>query len=140
MVLQTKNCQIPTPLVQKCPVCGGKMDVHVRKDQCFIETKGREHYQNQYKKFLKKALKHKVVFLEFGVGFNTPGIIRYPFERMVYQHRNAKLIRFNKDYDFCIAGNEDNVISFNEDILKTLNELSNDIFVKEESSWMQMNY
>ncbi len=140
MVLQTKDCHIPTPLVPICPVCGRKMDIHVRKDQYFVETKGWEHYQNRYNKFLKKALKHKVVFLEFGVGFNTPGIIRYPFEQMVYHHRNAKLIRFNKDYDFCIEGNEDNVISFNEDILETLKKLSNDIFMKEESTWMQVNY
>lgn len=128
MVRQTKDCHIPSALVPRCPVCGGKMDVHVRKDNHFVETKGWHRYQHQYAKFLKKALKHKVVFLEFGVGFNTPGIIRYPFERMAYQNKDAHLMRFNKDYDICMEGNEDNVICFHEDILMILKELQNDQF------------
>lgn len=123
MVRQTKDCQIPSTLVPRCPVCGGKMEVHVRKDNHFVETKGWHRHQRQYTKFLKQALKHKVVFLEFGVGFNTPGIIRYPFERMVYQNKNAHLIRFNKDCDFCMEGNENNVICFHENILKILNQI-----------------
>jgi NAD-dependent SIR2 family protein deacetylase len=123
MVKNTKNCKIPSSNVPKCPVCGKEMDVHVRKDENFVETEGWHYYQNQYYEFLNKALKKNVVFLEFGVGFNTPGIIRYPFERMVYQYDNAHLIRFNKDYDFCLEGNESNVISFNEDILTTLLKL-----------------
>lgn len=123
MVRQTKDCHIPSALVPRCPVCGGKMDVHVRKDNHFVETKGWHSHQRQYTKFLKQALKHKVVFLEFGVGFNTPGIIRYPFERMVYQNKNAHLIRFNKDYDFCMKGNEDNVICFCENIQNILYQM-----------------
>lgn len=126
MVHQTKNCRIPTPLVPVCPKCGGKMDVHVRKDRCFVETKGWDHYNNNYHKFLKEALKHKVLFLEFGIGFNTPGIIRYPFEQMVYNHKNAYLVRFNRDYPFCLKGNENNVTAFDEDILKVLSDLIDD--------------
>ena len=123
MVQQTKDCQIPSYLVPKCSRCGGKMEVHVRKDNHFVETNGWHRHQQEYLKFLQKALKHKVVFLEFGVGFNTPSIIRYPFERMVYQNKNAHLIRFNKDYDFCMKGNEESVICFSEDILKILQDL-----------------
>ena len=123
MIHQTKDCQIPSNLVPKCPVCGGKMDVHVRKDSYFVETEGWQYHQQKYIQFLKKALKHKVVFLEFGVGFNTPGIIRYPFEEMVYQNKQAHLIRFNKDYDFCMKGNEENVICFAEDILTVLKSI-----------------
>lgn len=125
MVHQIKDCQIPSALVPRCPICGGKMDIHVRKDSHFVETKGWHSHQYQYSNFLKKALKHRVVFLEFGVGFNTPGIIRYPFERMVHQNKKAHLIRFNKDYDFCMKGNEDNVICFHEDILTILQKIQN---------------
>lgn len=123
MVNQTKDCQIPHELVPRCPVCGKKMDVHVRKDQFFVETEGWKKHSEKYTHFLKRALEHKVVFLEFGVGFNTPGIIRYPFEQMIYQNENAKLIRFNRDYPFCLKGNEDNVISFHEDILSILENI-----------------
>lgn len=123
MLQQTNDCKIPIKLVPKCPHCGGKMEVHVRKDNNFVETKGWKYYQKQYLQFLKNALQHNVLFLEFGVGFNTPSIIRYPFERMVYEHPNAQMIRFNKDFAFCLEGNEDNVICFDDDIETILDQL-----------------
>lgn len=126
MVKETQDCKIPSCLIPKCPICGGKMDVHVRKDDYFVETKGWYKHQRAYLDFLKKALKHRVVFLEFGVGFNTPGIIRYPFEKMVYQNPRADLIRFNRDYDFCVPGNEDNVVSFHEDMNWVLSQIETD--------------
>lgn len=123
MVRQTKDCKIPTALVPKCPYCHGNMDIHVRKDAHFVETKGWQKYCQRYERFLKKAFKGNVVFLEFGVGFNTPGIIRYPFERMTYHHKNATLIRFNKDYPFIIKGLENQMISFDENIENILDQL-----------------
>lgn len=123
MVTQTKDCCIPTSLVPKCPRCGGKMDVHVRKDRYFVETKGWHKHSQDYQNFLKNAFKENVLFIEFGVGFNTPGIIRYPFEQIVHQYPNASLVRFNKDYPMCLKGNEQNVISFDEDIFTTLLDL-----------------
>lgn len=127
MVQQTKNCEVPASLVPKCPVCGGKMDIHVRKNKYFVETNKWYEHQKKYISFLKNALKHKVVFLEFGVGFNTPSIIRYPFEKMVYQNKDAYLIRFNRDYDFCMEGNEEKVISFSENILNVLKKIEGHI-------------
>lgn len=127
MVQQTKNCEVPASLVPKCPVCGGKMDIHVRKNKYFVETNKWYEHQKKYINFLKNALKHKVVFLEFGVGFNTPSIIRYPFEKMVYQNKDAYLIRFNRDYDFCMEGNEEKVISFSENILNVLMKIEEHI-------------
>ena len=124
MIEQTKDCKIPHGLVPRCPVCGKKMDVHVRKDQFFVETDVWKKNNEKYAHFLRNALYHKVVFLEFGVGFNTPGIIRYPFEQMVYQNEDANLIRFNRDYPLCLKGNEKNVLSFSEDILSILEKIN----------------
>jgi len=59
-----------------------------------------------------------VALLEFGVGFNTPGIIRYPFENMTYQNPEATLIRFNRDYPMGAAEIADQTISFTEDITR----------------------
>ena len=123
MVAHTKNCQIPSYFIPTCPKCGRPMSVHVRKDGYFVETKGWENYCNHYEHFLKKALIKKVVFIEIGVGFNTPTIIRYPFERFVYQHKNAYLIRINKDYPFCNEGNEKKVISFDENVFDVIEGL-----------------
>lgn len=127
MTSQTTDCRIPTTLIPKCPVCSGQMDVHVRKNNNFVETSTWHKYSLKYSRFLKEALKHKVVFLEFGIGFNTPEIIRYPFEQMVYQYPNSNLIRFNKDYSFCLKGNENNVVSFNEDSLETIQQIITNI-------------
>lgn len=123
MVQQTKNCKIPTELVPICPACFGEMDVHVRKNRYFIETEGWHYYHDEYINFLKKALKHKVVFLEFGVGFNTPGIIRIPFEQMVFKYKNANRIRFNRDYPRAMKEIENKTVSFFEDILTVLNRI-----------------
>lgn len=65
----------------------------------------------------------KVVFMELGVGFNTPGIIRYPFERMTYQNPNATLIRLNKDYPDGVSENKFKTIAFDEDMMEVISAL-----------------
>ena len=61
--------------------------------------------------------------LEFGVGFNTPGIIRLPFEKLVSDNNNYTLIRFNKENTSCSLDIDKKVIKVKEDINKVLNEL-----------------
>lgn len=90
-----KNCAVPSYMVPKCPVCGGNMTMHLRCDQYFVEDENWHKAAACYSNFLKK-LKHKNgVLLELGVGFNTPSIIRYPFEKMVCENSNLSLIRLN---------------------------------------------
>ena len=93
-----ENLEIPAELVPKCPVCGGRMAVNLRCDDHFVEDEHWNLLQKEYDKFLNEAFKKNVLLLEFGVGFNTPGIIRFPFEEMAFINNSAKLIRFNKDY------------------------------------------
>lgn len=96
---KTEDCKIPSELVPVCPVCGGNMDLNLRKDQYFIEDEKWHEMADNYRKFLSKIDENKnTVFLELGVGFNTPTIIRYPFEQMTYNNQNMKLIRLNRDY------------------------------------------
>ncbi|MNP56926.1 hypothetical protein D3C76_1516940 [compost metagenome] len=63
------------------------------------------------------------MFIELGVGFNTPGIIRYPFEKMVYDNPNATLIRINKDYPDGVAENKFKTISFDEEMMGVISSL-----------------
>lgn len=70
-----------------------------------------------------KIEEKNVVLLEIGVGFNTPGIIRFPFEQMTYQHLKTTLIRVNKDYPMVRQEIKHKTISFDEDINKILNDL-----------------
>ena len=102
MVAQQKDCRIPSALVPRCPVCGGPMEINVRKDLYFVED-DRWHLQaDRYYAFLEKMLgKGKLVLLEYGVGYNTPTIIRFPFERMAASYPDVTLIRINKDYRDC---------------------------------------
>ena len=89
------DCLIPSEMVPKCPVCGGNMTMHLRCDQYFVEDENWHEAAGHYYDFLQKMEKKKGVLLELGVGFNTPGIIRFPFEKMVRENENLSLIRLN---------------------------------------------
>lgn len=92
-----KDCLIPSELVPKCPVCGGKMAMHLRCDNYFVEDEAWHEAADRYAEFLDKNKDKKVVLLELGVGFNTPIIIRFPFEKMVRERASYSLIRLNRD-------------------------------------------
>lgn len=113
---KTQDCKVPSDLVPYCPVCGSEMDVNLRKDNFFVEDeKWREMYDN-YASFLEKTDGEKVVFLECGVGYNTPAIIRFPFERMTLTNPNATIVRLNLDYPQPTRENKDKTIGFDENI------------------------
>lgn len=97
MDVQRKDCQIPSELVPKCPVCGGKMTMHLRCDSYFVEDEQWHESADRYADFLEQNKGKNVVFLELGVGFNTPIIIRFPFEKFVREHDTYSLIRLNMD-------------------------------------------
>lgn len=79
--------------------------------------------EGKYGEFLEKTANQKVVLLEFGVGFNTPGIIRIPFEQMTYQNKNWNLVRFNKEYTGTYLNIKDRTIEVNEEIKEMIEEL-----------------
>ncbi len=82
MVETTNGFRIPSDLLPRCPVCGKPMSIHLRMDNTFVEDETWQERSTAYQEFLEQAMDHKPVLLELGVGFNTPGIIRYPFERL----------------------------------------------------------
>ena len=92
------DLKIPTELVPKCPICGENMSVNLRCDDTFVEDDGWYISQKNYDDFIINNSNKKVLLLEFGIGFNTPGIIRFPFEQMTYLHSNFRLIRFNDKF------------------------------------------
>ena len=80
--------EVPTALLPVCPVCGKPLSMNLRSDDTFAEDEGWSHAEERYETFLRTC-KDKVLFLELGVGYNTPGIIKYPFWRMTAQNPNA---------------------------------------------------
>lgn len=119
----TKNCKIPSDLVMKCPVCGGNMDMNLRKDANFVQDENWYRQSKKYEDFLSRSKGKNVVLLEIGVGFNTPGIIRFSFEQMTANIEKTTLIRINKDYPNPMLEIENKTISFDEDTNKIIEDL-----------------
>lgn len=93
-----ENLKIPSELIPICPKCGEPLDTNLRKDNYFVEDMYWHKQKDAYQKFIEEAKDNKTVLLEFGIGFNTPAIIRFPFETMTVKLPKWKLVRFNKDY------------------------------------------
>lgn len=119
MVSKTRDCRIPSGLVPHCPVCGGKMDVHVRKDMFFVQDSHWYESYSRYRDFMEKASTGNTLLLELGVGYNTPTIIRFPFENLAADRDNVTLVRINKDYPLSRI-HLAHFIPFDEDIREVL--------------------
>lgn len=123
MYREQKDGKVPTELIPKCPVCGRKMEMNLRADDKFVQDAGWYEHARLYQEFLDKIKDKKVVLLEIGVGYNTPAIIKYPFERLVYQNKNFNLIRINKDYPIASEEISNKTICFDEDTMQVLQDL-----------------
>ena len=114
---------IDNTLIPKCPICGENMEMNLRSDDRFVQDEQWHRHAELYSKFINKANGKNVVLFEVGVGFNTPAIIRFPFENFVFNQNNFYLLRLNKDYAFCPKEIENKTILFDENIEKVLNDL-----------------
>jgi NAD-dependent SIR2 family protein deacetylase len=123
MLTHTIDCIIPSSLVPYCPVCGVPMDVNLRKDNSFVEDENWDKANERYNDFVKSTVNKKLVLIELGVGFNTPGIIRYPFEQITFQNKQATLIQINAQHAFGVDENSAKTILFSEDMSSTINDL-----------------
>ncbi|WP_423384271.1 Sir2 family NAD-dependent protein deacetylase [Bacillus pumilus] len=124
MIATMIDCAIPSYLVPKCPVCGGDMDPNLRSNRFFVQDEQWLISEKLYRNFLEKFGDKRIVFMELGVGFNTPEIIRYPFEQMTYNNANATLLRLNRDHSEGVVENIDRTIAFVEDMHSVIVQLT----------------
>jgi NAD-dependent SIR2 family protein deacetylase len=119
----TLTMSIPTELVPRCPKCGKPMKMNLRSDDKFVEDEGWHVHAEYYTEFLRRHQGGKTLFLELGVGYNTPSIIKYPFWRMIYQ--NPKAVYACLNYGEAEAPKEiaDRSICINGDIGEILSQL-----------------
>ena len=106
--------RIPSEQVPRCPKCGRPMSMNLRTDQTFVEDEGWHKASERYAEFLRRHRNMNVVYLELAVGYNTPGIIKYPFWQMTAENRSAMYVCLNngeayapsqiKDRSICIDG------------------------------------
>ena len=120
-----KNCQIPTYMVPKCPICGGPMTMNLRCDQYFVQDEAWYQAEKRFGDFLNEALKSqkKLLLLELGVGFNTPTIIKFPFEKLVKENKQVNLIRLNLNEAVIPESIEQQAVGINKDIKQTIKDL-----------------
>ena len=123
MVLEQKDMKIPTELIPKCPVCGAPMTMNLRCDNFFVQDKGWYAAAGRYEDFIRRHKNLHILFLELGVGANTPVIIKYPFWQMTAKNPNAIYACIN--YGEAVAPSEiaKQSICINKDISKVLQDL-----------------
>ncbi len=117
---QTARMAVPTELLPRCPNCGRPLTMNLRSDDKFVEDEGWQKAAVEYEVWLTAHQDQAVVFLEIGVGYNTPGIIKYPFWQQVYQNRKATYACLNmeeepvpkeiQDRSILIAGDSHGII------------------------------
>lgn len=90
-----RDGKIPAQMVPQCPVCGGPMAMNLRTDSHFVQDKTWYAAEKRFGDFLNECMDQKTVLVELGVGFNTPTIIRFPFEHLAQEHENISLVRLN---------------------------------------------
>lgn len=118
-----KDCSVPSYMVPQCPVCGGPMTMNLRCDQYFVEDEEWHNAENRFEDFLNECLKEKTALLELGIGFNTPTIVRFPFEKLVRENKNIKLIRLNLNEAIIPESFGDRGVGINEDMVKSINDI-----------------
>ncbi len=122
MVEQQTDGRIPTELIPTCPNCGKPLTMNLRSDNHFVEDEGWHQAANRYDQFLQTR-KGKMLFLELGVGYNTPVIIKYPFWQMTEQNPEAVYACVNNGEAVCPYGILDRSICIDGDIGKVLEDL-----------------
>lgn len=116
MVKRKENMKVPTELLPTCPHCGKPMTMNLRSDNRFVEGEGWHRAAEQYENFLRTRAGGKMLFLELGVGYNTPIIIKYPFWQMTSKDPKATYACINRGQAVCSQEIERQSICINGDI------------------------
>ena len=103
MLAAQKDMKIPSSLIPRCPVCGKPMTVNLRSDDTFVEDAGWHAACERYRAFLRENAHGRILYLELGVGMNTPGIIKYPFWQMTYRNSEARYVCINLEAAYAPA-------------------------------------
>lgn len=116
MVERQKDMKIPSELLPVCPHCGKPLTMNLRSDNKFVEDEGWHRAAERYESFLRTREGQKILFLELGVGFNTPVIIKYPFWQMTAKNPNATYACINQGQAMCPQEIEQRSICLDADI------------------------
>ena len=124
MVRRQENMKIPTGLLPTCPHCGRPLTMNLRCDDTFVEDEGWHRAAERYENFLRTRAGQKILFLELGVGYNTPVIIKYPFWQMTAKNPNAIYACINQGQAVCPPEIKKRSICMDADIEQVLQSMS----------------
>ena len=124
MVRRQEDMKVPTELLPTCPHCGKPLTMNLRSDNKFVEDEGWHKAAERYENFLRTRAGGKILFLELGVGYNTPVIIKYPFWQMTAKNPNATYACINRGQAVCPREIETQSICMDADIGQVLQSLS----------------
>ena len=116
------DCRIPTEMIPSMPD-GSPASLNLRIDDTFVEDFHWHQQARRYTDLVQRASQDKLLLLEFGIGYNTPGIIRLPFEQMAQRFPHTTLIRFNRDNPEPYIEDMPRFAAFTEDIATVINQL-----------------
>ena len=116
MVRRQEDMKVPTELLPVCPHCGKPLTMNLRSDNKFVEDEGWHRAAEWYEDFFRTRAGQKILFLELGVGYNTPVIIKYPFWRMTSKNPNAFYACINQGQAVCPPEIERQAVCINADI------------------------
>lgn len=114
---------VSSKLIPKCPKCGRPMSMNLRADNTFVEDAGWKKASRRYENFMERHMRKNIVFLELGVGYNTPGIIKYNFWQYAYNWQNAFYICINKGEAYVPDEIASKGIGINADIAQAIKEI-----------------
>lgn len=127
-----RDCLVPSYMVPKCPVCGGPMTMNLRCDQYFVEDDAWHEAETRFGAFLDECQNKKTVLLELGIGFNTPTIIRFPFEKLAGEKKNMTLIRLNLDEAIVPESLGNRAIGINADMQQSMEDILNTMSMRKQ--------
>ncbi|MGN0535631.1 MAG: SIR2 family NAD-dependent protein deacylase, partial [Eubacterium sp.] len=116
MYEQQQNMKIPSELIPKCPHCGKPLTTNLRADDKFVQDEGWYNARERYADFIRRHKDLNILYLEIGVGYNTPVIIKYPFWQMTAQNPNATYACINMGEANCPTEIEHQSICIDTDI------------------------
>ena len=118
---------VPSEFVPKCPKCGRPMSMNLRSDNTFVQDEGWDEAAKRYERFLKDNKHKRNVFLELGVGYNTPGIIKYPFWQYTCNRKDACYICINKGQADIPSEIKEKAICVDADISRVITDMKRSV-------------
>ena len=123
MMEEQRDMRAPSELVPRCPRCGAEMSMNLRADNTFVEDVGWHDAARRYRNFAEACCQGKVLYLELGVGMNTPVIIKYPFWQSTLANHQATYACVNYGGAHAPVQIRDRSIVINDDIDAVLTEM-----------------